>query len=362
MSGFKSMFLPARSYWGKKSLTKDKTDDIIGIEFENETESSFELPTLPGWSFHDEGSLRNFGFEYVLKTPRSKDKLRKSIQTYFEGILAASGGSLSNSRRTSTHVHFDVGAWNFIELMTLSCLYWILEPLLIEFCGENRRGNHFCLSAKDSMVNVLSLKQSIKGGTPWHSVAFGNDYRYASLNLASVAKFGSIEFRLMRGLSDQDTFWDWVNILDAIRLASLSFSSPKDLYNKFLNDHTAQLFPDKILGTDLFIKVLRTLPKNFNIGEEVRDAFIHITPLMLSHSDWKFEKEIEIEKKQELAYQTAAGVAASGNLNGGFNPSTIFVDDILGNEEQEELAEDYVPDWDIDDFEPSIPEELTEDL
>lgn len=361
---WQSLFVPCHTHWGKKSLTKEKTDDIIGVEFENETYDPFETPQIKGWGYHEEGSLRNFGFEYVLKSPKSREKLVPYIDAYFQG-LESSLGSLSkliNGRRTSTHLHFDVTRWNFVEILTASCLYWLLEPLLIPFCGEHRRGNHFCLGAKDSLANISSLRQNISLGSPWNSIAFSNEFRYASVNLASVAKFGSLEFRLMRGLSDKETFWTWLDILNTIRLASLKFSSPRDLYAKFLHGYSAHTFAKDILGEELFNKLRITLPKDFNIAEEIRDVFVNLTPLMLTHKDWLFEEEIAREKVQEERYKvdmqawqsahpSTLSAIAGNTINFG-----VFDEILTATHEEDDISV-----WDEDEP-PYIPDELEEDL
>lgn len=301
---FKTLFKPIHEYSGGRVYAKEKTEDIMGVEFENETLEPFELPEIPSWTMKKEDSLRNFGFEYVLKTPRRRKLLEKNIGMYFDTMSESLGNmsKLLNSRRTSTHIHFDVGLWTPIEILNWACVYWLVEPLLAEFCGEERKGNHFCLGAKDTTGNISNLIRRIKQGNIFDSISFHNEYRYASINLASVLKFGSVEFRMMRGLSEPETVWLWIDLLAATKAFSQKFKNPRDLYDKFLNDYSAETFAIEVFGIDLYTRLLSKINIPFNIAEEIREIFVLLTPLMLLHPDWKFEQELKNEEEQDLFY------------------------------------------------------------
>lgn len=319
---FQALFLPVGETLGKKIWAKEKAEDIIGLEFENETLEEFLLPEIPGWNNHEEQSLRNFGFEYVLRSPRSMEKLKKPVGAYFNNLGESLGGigKLLNSRRTSTHVHFDSTLLTPIEILNISLVYWLIEPLLSEFCGEVRKGNHFCLSAKDTLANIRSLRRGVVEGNIWESIVFSNEYRYASLNLASVYKFGSMEWRLMRGLSEENTLWTWIKILSAIRKYGLSLKNPRELYIKFLREMTAEDFPRIVLGDDLYSELRPSLPLFYPVAEEIREMFVNLTPLMVAHDNWEFKIEIEAEKKrsktQKKTPNALSWATATNSLSG----------------------------------------------
>jgi hypothetical protein len=370
---YQSFFIPIHESLGKKVWSKEKSEAVVGLEFENETLEEFVMPEIPGWNNHEEHSLRHFGFEYVLRSPRGIDKLKKPVGLYFESMKSALGdlSHMLNSRRTSTHVHFDVGLLNPIEVINISLVYWLIEPLLMEFCGEVRKGNHFCLSAKDTLANINNLRKNIERGNIWDSFTFSNEYRYASLNLASVYKFGSLEYRLMRGLSEEETLWTWINILEAVRKYGLTLKSPRDLYLKFLKKIPAGDFARQVLGSELYSKLRQTLPVFFSEADEVREAFINLSPLMLAHSDWEFAKEIENEKAQQAKYAgKKKGFIVEDDLGWAApSPFTSSLSEFSLNNlippapAQIGVDEDSVVDYSTDEAPPEIPLELElEDL
>lgn len=127
-------------WYGKKSYQKDKTECVVGIELENETQTEFRIPNVTGWRYHLEGSLRNFGYEFVQSPPLPLKETEKALTLILSELKTARDGRAnSNSSRTSTHVHFDVTKFTFIEVVNFCILYWILEEFLSHFCGENRK-------------------------------------------------------------------------------------------------------------------------------------------------------------------------------------------------------------------------------
>lgn len=97
------------------------------------------------------------------------------------------------------------------EVINFVSLYLILEDLLVKFCGEDREGNLFCLRARDAegLIDALVLavqKDSLTG-------LQNDNYRYASVNLSAIKKYGSVEFRAMRTPKDFDIINTWISLL-----------------------------------------------------------------------------------------------------------------------------------------------------
>jgi len=60
-----------------------------------------------------------------------------------------------------------------------------------------------------------------------------NTYKYSALNVASIGRLGSIEFRQMRGTKDVTEINRWLNLIDSVINYALSFRSIDDVWAAF---------------------------------------------------------------------------------------------------------------------------------
>lgn len=310
---------------GRSSFSKDKTDVAVGLEFENETEATFNLPEPSGWRFHTEGSLRNFGFEYVSKKPVTIPKTKKLVSNLFEALnksAAAGNQKLLNSLRTSTHVHFDVTQYNYLDIVNFASVYWILEDLLTHFCGDSRKGNLFCLRLKDAMLVQQRLITALTSSRPARWEIATETFRYNSVNFAAIPKFGSLEFRLMRGVDNSEEAMQWLEILNNIRLFALKYPDPRALHKAFIKDFDAEDFPEAVIGRESYRLVENKFPKGFNnvtVRDTVREGFMQVSNLLTAVKDWSYTdalkqesivKEAEAKKYEEAKKRAAKAQAA----------------------------------------------------
>lgn len=299
-----------KEYTGNKSYAKSREDSILGLEFENELlNEDINFPTsslesITGWKVHNENSLRHFGVEFVSKPTRYSD-YKKSVENLFDSIRSITKCKkipFTNSIRTSVHVHFDVGALNTLEVVNFTTLYWILEPFLQHFCGKYRQGNLFCLRAKDSSYMRLELSKILKSYSAiFNTNLVGESYRYGSVNFNSLSKFGTLEFRIMRGVSHENPAFIWIDALEKIRQFSLKFKNPVELRDWFLKDVNAEEVPITILGAELFVTLQRYLPEGASIKSLIREGYLSVIPVLSAQSDYseaKLKKEQETIEKQ----------------------------------------------------------------
>lgn len=301
--------------FNRKYYSKRKEDTVVGIEVEQETKEPFELPVVDGWEVHREGSLRDFGFEYVLSPPRGKESaLTKYLPELFKWLPTK---KLSSSIRTSIHVHYDVTRYTFADLVTFACVYWLCEPILSEFAGESRKGNLFCLRAEESNYLQKVIADALKSGNPTYNTLFNENTRYASLNFASVKKFGSIETRLMRGTADKEEVEFWVNTVDEVRKYALKFSNPREFLDFFFSKETkaedfyASVFTEETLGrlkkscrrddADL-IKSVRNIASSLYCIRSARSSYDFTEEIKKVKDEYKewLDKMNEAEKAKKL--------------------------------------------------------------
>jgi len=196
----------------------------IGIEIEAEGENLPQKLTSY-WSVHEEGSLRGESAEYALFKPVSR-KACPNILKYLKKALTKNKARVDESSRTSVHVHLNVQGMTLKQVLTLTVLYVIFEDVLVRYAGESRVGNVFCLRSKDAEHFLDALVDAVKTNT-YECFTREDIIRYSSINICSVWKFNSVEFRALRGTVDPKLIWEWTRILLAVKDASLRYSDPR---------------------------------------------------------------------------------------------------------------------------------------
>lgn len=214
-------------------LSKKKCDGEVGLEIECEGTYLFDAP-ISYWRASTDGSLRATGdhppVEYVLRRPLSRTDIPKALN-YLSKKLKEVGSQVADSTRTSVHVHINVQQLTMKQIVQIWCLYVIFEELLVHFSGPDREGNLFCLRAKDAEHAIQNMEQGLK--TENYNDIFSEHLRYTSCNTASVSKFGSLEFRSMRGTVDQGLIQLWVDILLLIKDKALEYDNPQKIVRDF---------------------------------------------------------------------------------------------------------------------------------
>lgn len=300
----------------------DKQESVVGIELENEilpenlcknlNENGFPN-YVHNWKFHSEGSLRHVGFEFVSK-PLRKGSIANSITGFFSKLRSAFESDklkFTNSLRTSVHVHVEVLHMNTLEIVNFATLYWLMEPFLQHFCGSHRQGNLFCIRLKDSAWMKMQLASMLKKGKSINGQNFCSEtYRYSSVNFASMAKFGTIEFRMMRGVSHERPMLLWVETLLKLKDFALQFTNPLELRDWFLNKVDAKDVPKVIFGEVLADKLTNYIPEDSALTTEdlVREGYLSVLQIFTAQNEYGEDrkKKEEAERREQLAQLSQA--------------------------------------------------------
>lgn len=240
----------------------------IGLEIEMEGRLS-ELPfRYRNWRGQEDGSLRGNEYEaaeYLLRRPLPRKDAKEAIQQLYH-TMNELDFTLNPSERCGIHVHFNIAEASCKDVFNFILLYYLFENILVNWCGSSRQGNNFCLRLSDSSFILKRLSQLYVNNS-FNEIynLFPREYRYAALNLNSITKFGSLEFRSLQTTSYFNIKLPlWLNIL--FKLKDYSFNNDivnifiKDLDEDFLKKFPEIVFEDLLdnLVCDNFEEMLNT--------------------------------------------------------------------------------------------------------
>lgn len=361
-----SIFKDHYPWWSKEAGT-------FGIEIETETKShkyypeefskAFGNPSsytdahgnshtywpsvpLKLWKAVEDGSLRDFGVEYVLKDPLPISQVEKALAEFKEKLGEVP--FLTDSPSTSVHVHINMLNEVPLTLANMLALWTLFENVLIEYCGPSRRSNFFAAPIRTTegiRDNFVKLIQQLDMGSMEACSWSDSSVKYAALNIATLYKFGSIEIRPMRGLTNADDILQWVYILNEMYLyAKTPGLTPKSL----LEDY-------RVLGHALVFKVFgkyAPLLMTDNITAMMERNESYVMDLCMPVKNWdvfgmayvKPKEKTTVKVKAAKLFQPAGQLAQAYSLDQflqgapatawlqaettGFNPATAMTDDI----------------------------------
>jgi hypothetical protein len=214
------------------ALGNKPTKGEVGLEIEVEgtgllhEEEGEPLSGLPQWIFCVDHSLRGEeNAEYVLRKPLDFKDIPEALNKLYSK-LADNGATFDDSNRTSVHVHLNCQDFHFNRLASLMALWYVLEEPLTEFCGEHRVGNLFCFRAVDTPAVVTNMRNFIRADGQFK---INDIFHYAGLNPHALLKYGSLEFRTMRGCHSAEEVMSFVRILERLYRLSAEFPDPRDV-------------------------------------------------------------------------------------------------------------------------------------
>lgn len=204
----------------------NKTQGEYGVEIEVEGEDLPSNFNSDHWRVDTDSSLRGESYEYVTPYPVDINGIRERLDI-LKKAYRENDSVVYNSVRAGVHVHMNAQTFTINQLFTFITSYYLLEEVLVSWCGPDREGNHFCLRHFDAEAIIFTLYKVLTD----KNLKFLNsdDFRYSSLNLISLFKYGSVEFRAMRSTDNFDDIYAWVKILDELKRTSFSFNNPREL-------------------------------------------------------------------------------------------------------------------------------------
>jgi hypothetical protein len=230
-------------------LQQKPTNGSFGIEIE--TEGKNLTDAVPAqWKIENDGSLRgrfpDEAVEYVLRKPLELQKAIDAV-TQLRKAQDDANARLNFSFRTSVHVHVNVQQLTFNQYLNMIYTYLLLEEPLVRYCGKERVGNRFCLRLQDAEGLIDYLFMLFRQGHTALRHIHGDAVRYASINVAATSKYGSLEFRSLKGNMDVGYITTWLQALDNLRSFAQEHANPQVIHDLFVNS-TPEQFAEIVLG------------------------------------------------------------------------------------------------------------------
>ena len=242
-----------------------RAGDLFGVELECEGRAvnyNGDPHLVVDWAPHRDGSLRDHhgeACEWVFNGPVKYKNAVERVNKLFD-YFDKRKSMLVTSNRTSTHVHYNMGDKNVYQLVNMFILFTILEDLMDRYCGEDRRGNLFCLSSRHAEEQVRWMQEAC-----FKQFSFANireDWRYCSFNFAAINKFGTVEFRGMRGLDNREAVLAWLSILNEFcEYACYKMRNPVTLVEE-ISQKTPIGFIKDVFSRDNFLALTRGIDEH----------------------------------------------------------------------------------------------------
>jgi hypothetical protein len=297
---------------------------LFGLELELEGKGLTTQLAIPGWAGHEDGSLRGeSSVEWVSSKPVSYDTTLKKIDQLFKG-LEKSGAKIKNSYRTSTHVHLNYSDKYVYQVITTFVVYTILEDIIAHWCGTERSGNLFCLGARDAENTVNVMNDSVFRHNNF--AHFNNELRYAGLNLCSLNKFGTIEFRTMRGVDNPKEAKEWVEIVNEFYSFCINNTkSPAEIL-EMVSHEGARGFVEKIFSKDVADQLVGKMSEN-EIYSSLYEGLRLIQMFCYNiSSHWKITSEYKVKPEKEVG-EINADIEMMDEMNAPAPQQRFRVDD-----------------------------------
>lgn len=286
----------------------------FGVEVEVEG-SGLRIVINDVWRTETDGSLRgefpHEKAEYVFVKPLSLIRSIGALSSLQEHLADS---KLDFSFRTSVHVHLNVQKLTELQTMNIIYLYYLFEDILSDMWGEGRKGNRFCLRLSDCdgiWENLVTLFS-----TGLASVArMGEEaIRYGALNLYALRKYGSLEFRGMRGTLDGQLLGDWLKVINALSTKGEEYEDVSAIFNDFTSMSINQ-FGEKIFGKALWLRV-----RGERYDEAVSRGFSLTLDIPYAFKSYK----LALEMKEKRAKRER-----SHTIDGG--PPGVIFEEMVGN-------------------------------
>ena len=197
----------------------------VGIEVELEnyravkaiTDDDVLIPYKFYWTEKEDGSLRNNGREFVSRFGMLREHTYDALLVLEKSVTTVTNNKIEANARTGLHVHIDVSQLTAYQFANLLFIYSIFEPMIFHVSG-GRNENIFCVPWETNRKTLGQVVNELAEHNNLRNWRWRNYSKYCGLNLASLASFGTVEFRMHKGTYSAEEIQKWVDFLSNLYL------------------------------------------------------------------------------------------------------------------------------------------------
>ena len=284
--------------------------DYLGLELE--LEGIHDPPRVQWWLLHEDGSLRN-GWEYVTEAPLYGEDVELALDSFYDRV-----DSWDANPRTSTHIHVDFSRETVGTLRSMVVIVYALEAGLYDVIGVDRKWAGYAAPLREMSVNrlrnLLSPDSSALSFVEAVGSGRGNE-RYYGLNISSLRRHGSLEFRYFPGGPDREELESWMDLVLAIKRMAMEISldrleqeatTPQDMVSLFAGFLPGS-FMEKLISCVPVEDIFRALWEAMAVAERTPEyrrevPLIFLNPMLIKVA----AKRHNLSEEGKLALQRAA--------------------------------------------------------
>ncbi len=236
----------------------------------NLAEAAKQTNKVYNWTAKNDGSLRNFGIEWVSTKPKQLPVLEQDILDLVSA-MKPEVNNIVETRRTSVHVHMNITHLKVLELYNAAARYYLCEQALFMFAANQSRANNlFCVSSSGSINNLRVLARTARN---WEPPSRTNEYqKYSSFNFETMRRFGTVESRILKGVYDERLI-PWCRILSSIVYHPDNSKTTPSLLVRSAFDNPLEFFKDSLgaPGYHGFVEN-STPPEGFSLEDSIVES------------------------------------------------------------------------------------------
>lgn len=218
------------------------SDCEVGIEIEIERVGPNDVGVYEVWEPKQDGSLRDNGLEYV-SLPISGNRISYALHQFFGEI----SGGYRFSPRTSIHIHQNALNMTLPQIAGELITYGAIEKLLYQFVGGDRDKNNFAVPYYETSI-YDHINIFLRGSLA--DIMGYENHRYLGLNIASVTKLGTLEFRHLGGTDNIEKILKWINLIFCLKKFAMahSYEEIKSRIDRLNTNSEYDIFVQDVFG------------------------------------------------------------------------------------------------------------------
>lgn len=229
--------------------------------------------------------------------------------------------AVKNSPRCSFHVHCNVRDLTPCDLWKVLYAAWVLEMPMMQKCGVLRQDNLFCRRSIDAQGVLFGFAGTLNNQTAYAQNINLNTYKYSNINVASIGRLGTIEFRGMNGHLDERLYLDWTqachNIVSKVS-SHPDLKEPADVLRLFYRN--PRDFVSDIIGSSFLYEEMEN---------DVRPMLVLLSSVIASTIPWSTLEAQLIEERKVNKTPSPARRRPASSVTGSTIQTITMMDDII---------------------------------